>query len=202
MKLTTKQKRFVEEYLIDLNAAQAAVRAGYSQKTAGEQGYQLLQKTSISKAIDAAIKRRSQRTELTQDMVLQELRSIAFTRITDVVEWGETMVKQVDAGGESINVPFTGIKLKNHKDISEYALPAVAKIREDKSGGLLIEMHNKVQALTLLGKHLGMFIERTEVTGRDGGAIELSDTERAARLSALVAAARERKAESDAGADS
>ena len=67
MALTDKQKRFVEDYLVDLNATQAAVRAGYSAKTAEQQAYQLLQKTSVSEAIAAAQAARSERTELTQD---------------------------------------------------------------------------------------------------------------------------------------
>ena len=76
MALTDKQKRFVEDYLVDLNATQAAVRAGYSAKTAEQQAYQLLQKTSVSEAIAAAQAARSERTELTQDWVLDRLREV------------------------------------------------------------------------------------------------------------------------------
>lgn len=66
-KLTDKQKRFVEEYLIDLNATQAAIRAGYSPKRASEQGHQLLQKTTVSEAISKAMAERSRRTGISQD---------------------------------------------------------------------------------------------------------------------------------------
>ena len=72
-KLTEKQKRFVEEYLVDLNATQAAIRAGYSINRASELGYQLLQKTTVSDAIQSAMKKRQNRTEITQDMVLKEI---------------------------------------------------------------------------------------------------------------------------------
>ena len=68
--LTAKQSRFVEEYLVDLNATQAAARAGYSAKTAEQQGYQLLQKTSVQQAIAEAMSKRSERTEITADQVL------------------------------------------------------------------------------------------------------------------------------------
>lgn len=71
--LTAKQARFVEEYLIDLNATQAAIRAGYSEKTAEQLGYQLLQKTSVLKAVEEAKNQVSKRTELTVDMVVQGL---------------------------------------------------------------------------------------------------------------------------------
>lgn len=76
-KLTPKQKLFVEEYLCDLNASAAAKRAGYSEKRAGEIGYQLLQKTTIQAAIDEAQKQRAARTEITQDWVLTRLKEVA-----------------------------------------------------------------------------------------------------------------------------
>ncbi len=73
--LTPKQARFVEEYLIDLNATQAAIRAGYSAKTANEQGAQLLAKLSIRKAVAEAQAIRSTRTVITQDEVIQGLKN-------------------------------------------------------------------------------------------------------------------------------
>ncbi len=76
-KLTPKQARFVEEYLIDLNATQAAIRAGYSAKTANEQGAQLLAKLSIRQAVAEAQAIRSKRTEITQDEVIQGLKKEA-----------------------------------------------------------------------------------------------------------------------------
>lgn len=75
-KLTPKQQRFVDEYLIDLNATQAAIRAGYSEKTAGAIGEQNLKKLEIQTVIQAALKSRQQRTELSQDEVLNDLREL------------------------------------------------------------------------------------------------------------------------------
>ncbi len=77
MSLTPKQARFVEEYLIDLNATQGAIRAGYSAKTANEQGAQLLAKLSIRQAVAEAQAVRSKRTEITQDEVIQGLKKEA-----------------------------------------------------------------------------------------------------------------------------
>ena len=77
MSLTPKQACFVEEYLIDLNATQAAIRAGYSAKTANEQGAQLLAKLSIRQAVAEAQAIRSKRTEITQDEVIQGLKKEA-----------------------------------------------------------------------------------------------------------------------------
>lgn len=75
-KLTDRQARFVAEYLIDLNATAAAKRAGYSEKTADKIGSQLLGKTGVAAAIDAAIKKRERKTEVTQDYVLHNLKEI------------------------------------------------------------------------------------------------------------------------------
>lgn len=72
-KLTPKQKRFVQEYLIDLNATQAAIRAGYAKNTAKEQGYECLTKPHVKQAIKTAQRGRLQRTQITQDKVLSDL---------------------------------------------------------------------------------------------------------------------------------
>lgn len=86
--MTKKQKRFVEEYLIDLNATQAAIRAGYKAKNgqrASEIGHELLQKTQVSEAISEAIAERSKRTGINADRVLLELARIAFVNADDVI---------------------------------------------------------------------------------------------------------------------
>ncbi|WP_310731021.1 terminase small subunit, partial [Burkholderia multivorans] len=77
-KLSAKHQRFVDEYLIDLNATKAAERAGYSKRTAGQIGFELLKKPEIAEAISEAMKAREQRTGITQDRVLRELARIAF----------------------------------------------------------------------------------------------------------------------------
>lgn len=79
-KLTAKQQRFVEEYLIDLNATQAAIRAGYKNSDIGRR---LVTKSHVSEAIQAALSRRSQRVGITQDWVLEELRCIAAANGAD-----------------------------------------------------------------------------------------------------------------------
>ena len=83
MALTPKQERFVQEYLVDLNATQAAIRAGYSAKTASRIGPELLVKTCISEAIQKAMKKREKRTEVTQDYVIAKLREIAEKDASD-----------------------------------------------------------------------------------------------------------------------
>ncbi len=77
MSLTPKQARFVEEYLLDVNATQAAIRAGYSCRTAGQVGFENLKKPEIAAAIEGAMKDRERRTQITQDEVIQGLRTEA-----------------------------------------------------------------------------------------------------------------------------
>jgi len=79
-KLTAKQSAFVKEYLIDLNGAKAAIRAGYSKNSAKEISSENLTKPNILQAIEKAMKKRSDRVEITADMVLKELGSIAFSK--------------------------------------------------------------------------------------------------------------------------
>ena len=85
-KLTPKQERFCEEYLIDLNATQAAIRAGYSEKTAREQAAQNLSKLNIQEKIAELKAERSKRTEITQDRVIKELAAMAFAKATDYAQ--------------------------------------------------------------------------------------------------------------------
>lgn len=118
--LTPKQQRFVEEYLIDLNATQAYIRAGFSEKLANTNAAKLLQNTTIAKAIEDARKEVSEKAQVTVEMVVQGL-------------------------------------LNEAKDLSEGSTQSA-----------------RVSAWAHLGKHLGMFKDKIEHTGKDGGPIDLS----------------------------
>lgn len=85
-KLTPKQKAFVSEYLIDLNATQACIRAGYSKKTADRIGPELLGNPCVSAAIQKAMQERQRRTEVTQDYVIAKLKEIADKEASDYTE--------------------------------------------------------------------------------------------------------------------
>lgn len=139
-RLTDKQKRFVEEYLVDLNATQAAIRAGYSEKNADKIGHELLGKTRVSEAIRAAMDSRSARTQITQDMVLRELAAIGFSNVTDYV--------RIDQNGLVCLTPTDNLTREQQR--------AISAIKDGKYG-VELRLHDKLSALEQLGKHLGLF---------------------------------------------
>ncbi len=163
MALNDRQKRFVEEYLVDLNATQAARRAGYSEKTAEQMGYQLLQKTSVSAAIQKAMAERQKRTEITQDMILKELANIAFANGTDFakVVCREVPMTTVDEDGmlQTVTKLQQLVEIKDTSTIPPEKRAAISGIKEGKYG-IEVSSYDKVKALELLGKHLGMFDAR------------------------------------------
>lgn len=158
MALTAKQQRFVDEYLIDLNATQAATRAGYSKKTANEQGSRLLANVSVSAAIHQRMNERSGRVEITQDMVLRELAKIGFSDIRKVVRWGETQVRMVDGeeGEAEDMVPYHGLALIDSTEVDDATAAAIAEVSQGRDG-LKVKLHDKKGALVDIGRHLGMF---------------------------------------------
>lgn len=150
VRLSAKQERFVEEYLIDLCAKQAAIRAGYSPKSAEKIGYELLQNTRVRARVDEAIADRSRRTGVNADRVVRELARIAFLDPTRLVNMDHATLL-ADAS-EDDRAAIAGIKVKvipggEEGDIVE---------RE-------IKFWDKNRALELLGKHLAMFTDRYNV---------------------------------------
>lgn len=147
MSLTPKQARFVEEYLVDLNATQAAIRAGYSADSAYAIGSMNLTKPEVAEAVAAAQKARSERTQITQDDVMRELARVGFSKMNNYAEWGPE-----------------GVLLRSSADLSEDASRCVGEVAQTKDG-VRFKLHDKVGALQLMGKHLGMFTERLQLSG-------------------------------------
>lgn len=171
-KLTAKQQRFCDEYLIDLNATQAAIRAGYSEKTACEQGARLLANVKVQKYLQKRKTDRIERTEITQDMVLLELANIAFSNAADyaaVVEKDATI--QCENGAimplydeDGNPVKYRTVEPVLTADLTENQKRALSIIKKGRDG-FEIKPYDKIRALELLGKHLGMFTDKVEVTG-------------------------------------
>ena len=139
-RLTDRQKRFCDEYLIDLNATQAAIRAGYSEKTASRIGPELLGKTCVSGYLDKRRQARIDRTQITQDFVLEELLKIAKADGTDYAIVGKR----------------NRVTLTPTEDLPPEKRAAVAAVKKGKNG-VEIKTYDKLKALELLGRHLGMF---------------------------------------------
>jgi phage terminase small subunit len=148
--LSAKQARFVEEYLIDLNATQAAIRAGYSEKGATVRGSELLANRKVADAIAAAQGKRSKRTEITQDRVLRELARIGFSDIRKAVSWGSTPEAIID--GQAIYP----VELNPSAEIDDDTACAISEVALTAQG-VRLKMHDKLSALEKIGKHLGMF---------------------------------------------
>lgn len=144
-KLTAKQKRFCDEYLIDLNATQAAIRAGYSPKTACEQASRLLANVKVQDEIAIEMAERSKRTGINQDRVLMEIAKMAFVNIDDVIDLDTAKVKRT-ATKEDLAC-IQSVKIKP----TEFGTEREIKLCDKKSN------------LELLGKHLGMFKDKVEL---------------------------------------
>ena len=150
-KLTNKQKKFIDEYLVDLNATQAAIRAGYKEKAAYRTGAENLRKPQIQEEIQKRMQERQQRTEVTQDMVVKELAAIAFARATDYVEIRSNGV-------------CSTVVIKPTTNLSDQQIRAIAGIKEG-ANGIEIKLNDKEKALELLGRHLGMWNDKIKVDG-------------------------------------
>lgn len=150
--MTEKQKIFADEYLIDLNATRA-YRAAYpsvkKDETARANGSRMLTNANVAGYISDRMNERQKRTEITQDMVLQELASIAFARATDYVEI------KVD-GTNSVVI------VKPTTELSEEQIGAIAGIKEG-ANGIEIKLNDKEKALEMLGRHLGMWNDKLDM---------------------------------------
>lgn len=167
-KLNNRQKRFCDEYLVDLNATQAAIRAGYTAKYANTNAFKLLQNTAIKDYIQKRQADRMERTEITQDMVLRELALIAFSNAADYASVIEkqamtqvdgNMILLYDEDGEP--VMYRTVEPVLTAELTEDQKKALRVIKKGRDG-FEIQPYDKVKALELLGRHLGMWDKKTD----------------------------------------
>jgi phage terminase small subunit len=141
--MNPRQRRFVEEYLVDLNATRAAKRAGYSAKGAASRGYRLLQNPAITVAIAKAQGKRAARTQVSADRVVTELAKVAFGDPRRLLSWGPG-----------------GVVLRDSSELTEAEAALVSEVSETRTaagGTRKVKLHCKLTALNALGKHLGLF---------------------------------------------
>jgi len=145
MALPIRQQRFVDEYLIDLNATQAAIRAGYSAKTANTIGPRLLVNVRVAAEIERRKAKASTKLEITRDRVLKELARIAFSDLRRVVDFGPG-----------------GVTLKEGSELADddaVAIESVGQSFNQYGPTVKVKLYSKTDALEKLAKHLGLFNE-------------------------------------------
>ena len=158
--MTEKQKIFTDEYLIDLNATRAYKVAYPSVKkdeTAAQAGSRMLRNVKVAAYIQERMEERQKRTEITQDRVLQELAAIAFAKATDYAE-----------------IKNECVRIRDTAELDEQQIMALAGIEEGKFG-IKVKLNDKEKALELLGRHLGMFKDKVEVSGLEDEKKKLDD---------------------------
>jgi phage terminase small subunit len=143
-KLSPKQKLFVDEYLVDLNATQAAIRAGYSLKTVRMIGCENLTKPNIQAKIQEALKAREHRTEITQDRVLKEYAKVAFLDPKQFFSADGNLI-DIHKLPDDVAACIAGMDITTGGD------------DESPTKTYKIKIADKLKALQDVGKHLGMF---------------------------------------------
>ena len=150
MALTEKQKIFADEYLTDLNATRA-YKVAYprvkNDDVAAPAAARLLRNVKVANYVEERMQERQKRTEVTQDRVIEELAAIAFARVTDYAE-----------------VTGGAVRIRNTEELTETQIRAIAGIKDGKFG-VELKLNDKEKALELLGRHLGMFMDKLEVSG-------------------------------------
>lgn len=185
MALTECQKKFVDEYLIDLNSTRA-YKAAYpnvvKDETAAAAGARLLRNVKVSEYLAKRMKDRERRTEITQDKVLNELAAIAFANASDyakVIERQAVFITEegkrqplFDENGKPLMV--SDVKLALTDSLSMEQQKAISGIKHGKNG-IEVSTCDKVRALELLGRHLGLFKDKVEVSGMESEMSKLDD---------------------------
>ena len=149
----TKKMRddFCKEFILDFNAKQAAIRAGYAKPNARQQGCRLLTRVDVQDAINAELDKRDKRIVVKQDRVVYELAQLAFADL-----------------GNYIDVENGTLTIRDLEDIDTSVLSEATHSVTDKSSVIKIKMHDRLKALELLGRHLAMFTDKTDHSNKDG----------------------------------
>jgi phage terminase small subunit len=179
--LTAKQRRFVEEYLVDLNASAAARRAGYSARRADQQGLENLRKPEIAAAIQAAMEERGRRTEITADRVLLELARIAFFDPRKLFN-PDGSPKALHELDDDTAAAIAGLEVLEEFDGHGEDRIQIGVVKKYK-------VADKNTALTNAMRHLGLYKDKVELTGKNGGPVQQANlsSEEFARIAVDVA---------------
>ncbi len=158
--LTAKQSAFVAEYLIDLNATQAAIRAGYSVKGAAVTAFKLLTNANIQTYLSKEIQCAFKRAEISQDAVLGELKKIGFSNMAEYVKWGPN-----------------GVTVKDSKNLLLEQTACVSEVSETttkEGGSIKFKLHSKEKALEHLGRYLKLFTDTVVVDNKNPPVVNIT----------------------------
>lgn len=180
-KLTPKEARFVDEYLIDLNATQAAIRAGYSKRNAGKLGHQVLSRELVAKAIGVRMQKRAERVEIDQDWVLRKWIAVVQADESELMQWRIGPCEKCWKGKASYDKPNPACKdchgegvgrlvVSDTRTLSESARALFAGLQVSKEG-IRVNVHSKEAALANIARHLGMFPTKVELSGPGGAPV-------------------------------
>jgi len=160
--LTPRQARFCAEFVVDLNGEQAAIRAGYSPRTARSQASRLLTKANVGPEIARLQASRAERTDITADRVLAELAKLGFANMADYMQAG--------LGGDPY-LDFSALSRDQAAALQEVTVDTYVEGHGDEARDvkrIKFKLADKRAALVDIGRHLGMFVQKHEVTGKDG----------------------------------
>jgi phage terminase small subunit len=167
MALSDKQERFCREYVIDSNATQAAIRAGYSKKTAQQQSSRLLLNVVVAERIVELTQAVVEKLEITQEAVLEELAKIGFSNMQDFMG--------VTTNGDPY-LDLSNLTREQAAAISEFTVDEYTEGRGEDARDvkrIKVKLHNKQGALVDIGRHLGMFPNKVELTGKNGDPVKV-----------------------------
>jgi phage terminase small subunit len=193
--LNDKQRRFALEFIVDLNGTQAAIRAGYSEKTARAIAQELVTKAEVVAAIQAAMDERAKRTNVTADRVILEAARIGFSDLRKLFAVDGSLLP-VDQWPDDVAAAVASVEVDELFEGRGEERTQIGFTRK-------VKMWDKVKSLDLLGRHLKLWVERHEHTGPNGGPIatrndgidlkNLTDAE-LEQLETIVKAAEQRSA--------
>lgn len=179
--LTRNQRLFCDEYLIDLNATRA-YKAAYKNvtkdETAAVNGSRLLRNAKVESYIEQRMKEREKRTEITQDKVLKELAKIGFANVADYAKVVEKEYEEniVDSEGNVVDTQiktYKTVDMELTDNLTEEQQKVISEIKQTRNG-IEVKLNDKVKALELIGRHLGMFTDKVEHSGAIGSEVNIT----------------------------
>ena len=150
VQVSPKRERFCQEYIIDLNGKQAAIRSGYSEKSAEVTASRLLSDVKVKARITQLMAERAKRCELKQDDIIVELKRLGFSDMRNLAAWNSVQVKLKDSSELS--------------DADAACVESVSQTVSKDGGSLSIKLHSKTKALELLARHLGLLHDKVDHT--------------------------------------